>query len=103
MKRAALILALLLAACSTKNETRVVWHPTDEETARMICQNRNVTACVQMEAKGCTIISPPVPMREFTGSSETMQSPEWRKLAHEFMHCLGYDHVEPHDREPTPK
>lgn len=97
--------AMLINGCSNhKNDTHVRWHPTSEENARDICQNRNATGCVQMDNKGgCTIISPHMPMQEFTGDSRTMTSPLWMKLVHEFMHCLGYDHVEPHDNVPTPK
>lgn len=99
----AILLMFALTGCSNKNDTYVKWRPTDAETARVICQNNNVTACVQMSGKGCTIISPHMPMQEFTGTSATMVSPQWRALAHELMHCLGYEHVEQHDREPTPK
>lgn len=97
MKYALLLYALLFTACSTKNETRVVWHPTSAENVRVICQNTNAGGCAQMDPSGCTIITPPMPLEEFTGANYDMQSPLWRELAHELMHCFGYDH------EPTPK
>lgn len=105
MREATVAMLLLLVACTShKNDTHVRWRPTSDENARAICLNPNVTGCVQLDGRGgCTIITPHMPMHEFTADSFDMQSPLWRKLVHEFMHCLGYDHVEPHDNVPTPK
>lgn len=98
-----LIYPLILAACMTgcsearepSHTSRVEWTPVPYSRVRELCGpdlEGSVSGCVKKYEKVCRIITEPMPMGEYTSSSY-MTSPQWKTLAHELMHCFGYEHT----------
>jgi hypothetical protein len=97
---AAVFLAgLVLVACerqepaATPHRAVVEWMPVDEARVRELCQQRYADGCVKKYDGVCTIVTAPMPLEQFTGFNHDMTDSRWRALAHELMHCFGYEHA----------
>lgn len=93
-----LLFATLTGCASPARSVTIDWQRFDAATVAQLCDVEHAQGCARKQGKHCTMYTVRMPMEEFTSSAE-MNSWAWRTLAHEVMHCFGYEHY----GLPTPK
>lgn len=90
---------IVIAVQSCRNPpnhtSKIQWRALTEKEVREFCTNEYADGCAKVYGDTCIIYTTPMPMQEFTGMNHDMNSPQWRALAHEVMHCFGYEHTRP--------